>query len=153
MIWWAVNTLKVQFSLASETLHNSVSFLSLSLSLYQAIIKQYLCDWFDTQSSSSGSSSSSSSSSSAAPNLCVVATSNRPADVDPRLRRGGRLEREIDVTGSKTDRSKLLLALLSPLLTPEQGWQCWSSMREDVVTVVDLIADRTGNSTLQFSSA
>ena len=112
--------------------------------LCQAIIKQYLCDWFDTQSSSSGSGSGSS----ALPSLCVVATSNRPADVDPRLRRGGRLEREIDVTGSKADRSKQISALLTPLLTAERGWP---GMREDIVTVADLIADRTGKATLQLS--
>ena len=116
--------------------------------LCQAIIKQYLCDWFDTQSSSSSSSSSSGSGSSALPSLCVVATSNRPADVDPRLRRGGRLEREIDVTGSKADRSKQISALLTPLLTAERGWP---GMREDIVTVADLIADRTGKATLQLN--
>lgn len=36
--------------------------------------------------------------------------------MDPCLRRGGRLEREVDVTGSKMDRFKQLLALLGALV-------------------------------------
>ena len=46
--------------------------------------------------------------------VCVVATTNRPDEVDPSLRRGGRLEVEVPAFMLSTeDRTRLLLELLS----------------------------------------
>jgi SpoVK/Ycf46/Vps4 family AAA+-type ATPase len=46
--------------------------------------------------------------------VCVVATTNRPDEVDPSLRRGGRLEIEVPAFMLSTeDRARLLLELLS----------------------------------------
>jgi hypothetical protein len=93
--------------------------------------------------------------------------------VDPCLRRGGRLEREVDVTGSKMDRFKLLLALLGALvpkgdrglsvgaLVPkgDRGLTVGALVpkgdrgltvgghfanTEDISHVADIVADRTG---------
>jgi ATPase family associated with various cellular activities (AAA) len=46
--------------------------------------------------------------------VCIVATSNRPSDVDERFRRGGRIEYEVDVLGtSNVDKLRILKTLLS----------------------------------------
>ena len=98
-------------------------------------MKQYLCAWFDDDKSSR--------------DCCVIATSNRPSDVDPCLRRGGRLEREIDVTGSKLDRYKLLVSLLRAQFTGDNRGiklRGHSVSAEDIHRVADIIADRTGKS-------
>ena len=74
----------------------------------------------------------------------MIATTNRPSDVDPRLRRGGRFEREIDVTGCKADRVKLLSTLLVALSTKSRG-QLGDSVQGGVIDrVANSIADRTG---------
>ena len=67
--------------------------------------------------------------------------------MDPCLRRGGRLEREVDVTGSKTDRFKLLLALLGALVPKgDRGLTVGGhfASAEDISRVADIVADRTG---------
>ena len=80
--------------------------------------------------------------------------------MDPRLRRGGRFEREIEVTGSKQDRAKLILALLLALSHQigtgshsskqyssgaSSNLTCLSAMdRVEVERVADMVADRTG---------
>lgn len=93
--------------------------------------------------------------------------------MDPCLRRGGRLEREVDVIGSKMDRFKLLLALLGALvpkgdrglsvgalvpkgdggisagaLVPKEGRGLsvggHLASTEDLSRVADIVADRTG---------
>ena len=61
----------------------------------ESVIKQYICTWFDRQSDDPRNA-----------RTCIIATSNRPSDVDARLRRGGRLELEIDVLGSASDRAR-----------------------------------------------
>ena len=61
----------------------------------QSVVKQYICSWFDRQSNDLRNA-----------RTCIIATSNRPSDVDARLRRGGRLELEIDVLGSASDRAR-----------------------------------------------
>jgi len=48
--------------------------------------------------------------------ICIVATSNRAADVNPLLRRGGRLERTVHITTSPEDRRVLLHGLLQHVL-------------------------------------
>lgn len=68
--------------------------------------------------------------------------------MDPCLRRGGRLEREVDVTGSKIDRFRLLLALLGALI-PKGGDRGLTvgghfASAEDISRVADIVADRTG---------
>ena len=80
--------------------------------------------------------------------------------MDPRLRRGGRFEREIEVTGSKQDRAKLILAILLALSSQiETGSHssaqcgvgssgnvtCLRAMeRIEIERVADMVADRTG---------
>lgn len=67
--------------------------------------------------------------------------------MDPCLRRGGRLEREVDVTGSKMDRFKLLLALLGALIPQgDRGLTVGGHFAslEDISRVADIVADRTG---------
>ena len=74
--------------------------------------------------------------------------------MDPCLRRGGRLEREIDVTGSKLDRFKLLVSLLRAQFTGDNRgvkMRGHSVSTEDIHRVADIIADRTGES-FSFSS-
>ena len=61
----------------------------------ESVVKQYICTWFDRQLDDPRSA-----------RTCIIATSNRPSDVDARLRRGGRLELEIDVLGSASDRAR-----------------------------------------------
>ena len=61
----------------------------------ESAVKQYICTWFDRQSEDPCNA-----------RTCIIATSNRPADVDARLRRGGRLELEIDVLGTASDRAR-----------------------------------------------
>ena len=61
----------------------------------ESVVKQYICTWFDRQSEDPCNA-----------RTCIIATSNRPADVDARLRRGGRLELEIDVLGTASDRAR-----------------------------------------------
>lgn len=68
----------------------------------QIMMKQYLYGWFDRQSRRNWSGS----------NEYVVATSNCADDVDVGFRRGGRLEKEIDVSMSPADREALLSSLL-----------------------------------------
>lgn len=68
----------------------------------QIAIKLYICNWFDCQMLKKDMVYS-----------CMIATSNRSQDIDSRLRRGGRFEREIQVIGNKHDREALLKQLLS----------------------------------------
>jgi len=72
----------------------------------------------------------------------IVATSNRADDVDPCFRRGGRLEKEIDVIGSKKDRSALVSTLLQKYLLQQQ---CDVSLCEsDIHMASQIVGERTG---------
>lgn len=91
----------------------------------QVVVKEYLCRWLDEQSSTvsssakerkSTTSTSNSGSKKSKRSHCILATTNCSADVDIRLRRGGRLEREIDVMISTYDREILLCALIQHVL-------------------------------------
>lgn len=97
----------------------------------QIAVVSFLCDWFDTQSFISPLYSSESSTdmpsldhdgTAGSVKCCIVGTTNRPEDVDLRLRRSGRLEKEIEVACAREDRVRLLktmlLQALSPLLSP-----------------------------------
>jgi SpoVK/Ycf46/Vps4 family AAA+-type ATPase len=63
----------------------------------QSVVKKNICNWLDEMNSNSNTSNTSSSSCSSRSKCCIIATSNRTDDVDPLLRRGGRLEKEIEV--------------------------------------------------------
>ena len=64
--------------------------------------------------------------------IVVVATSNRPSDVDDSLRRGGRLEYEIDIVGnSVTDKMKILKSLLNASVINERLMEFQSQQGED----------------------
>ena len=116
------------------------------LPVQQAAIKQYLCSWFDTSSDSPENSDNDPPAASGAHpcSYCVIATTNRPADVDPRLRRGGRLEREIEVSGCKADRVKLLTTLLAALSSRLGGQLGDATQGGAIECVASNIADRTG---------
>ena len=67
----------------------------------QAAIKAHLCEWFDKATNNNRGEDLFRHH-----NVCIVGTSNRPDDIDPCLRRGGRFECEIDAIGRKEDRAR-----------------------------------------------
>lgn len=74
----------------------------------QASVSLALCNWLDAQSRSLGRGVVGER---ADTTRCIVATTNHAAQVDPRLRRAGRLEREVEVTITSDDRRALLTGL------------------------------------------
>ena len=83
----------------------------------QLIMKQYIFNWFDGLNDRvQGGSSSSSRKFCTRRNEYIVATTNCADDIDLGFRRGGRLEREIDVTMTQADRELLLRVLLKEIL-------------------------------------
>ena len=86
----------------------------------QRAVKSVLCAWLDNRQRTSEQNSRAG----AAPTdpdfstrrVCLVATSNRADSVDSRLRRGGRLEREVVLAPRVEDRHALLVPLLRRLL-------------------------------------
>ena len=113
---------------------------STAQSAVQAAVKQHLCAWFDRRGEGRGA------------RVCVVATSNRPADVDTRLRRGGRLEREIDVMASASDRARLIETQLLALFRMNGGGSGESGgsegtavpTRQDINEAAGIVAEKTG---------
>jgi transitional endoplasmic reticulum ATPase len=81
---------------------------------------------------------------------CLVGTSNRASDIDPSLRRGGRLEHEIAVSNTPEDRRALLVNLLqshlTPLLSASSGAMRGEQAELDdvIATVADRVALQTG---------
>eukprot|EP01041_Mallomonas_annulata_P004596 gene4596-9132_t len=88
----------------------------------QLALKAILCAWMDKQSDVHDPDNGHKPSSSLLllkPKVVIFGTSNRAEDVDPVLRRGGRLEMEIEVSGSGVgDRSRLIKSLLDKSLPP-----------------------------------
>ena len=130
----------------------------------------HLCRWFDTRSfpvnpavphtSSSeqhtprkgGYGTPSSATSQSAVSTCIIATSNRPEDIDLRLRRSGRLEQEIEVICARQDRVGLLYTMLIQALTPLRSLFGHNSDPSDadlslevhISTITEGIIDRLG---------
>jgi len=79
----------------------------------QATLVQLLCEWLDAQgrlhSPKRGESAPTN-------NVCIIASTNHTSQVDKRLRRGGRLERELEVHVSSHDRKVLLTGLVAHAL-------------------------------------
>lgn len=71
---------------------------------------------------------------------CLVGTSNRSSDIDPALRRGGRLEHEVAVTNTPQDRRALLVNLLATHIAPIIPAQ--TADADDARSVIDALADR-----------
>ena len=117
----------------------------------------YLCRWFDEQSNdylpqsppmSAASGGAAAGPSGPRPRCCVIATTNRPDDVDARLRRGGRLGLELEVAVTRADRVSLLRSLLGDgcrrlvaagaMEVSDEAVECM------VEKVVELVVDRLG---------
>lgn len=73
----------------------------------QIAVKQYICDWLDRPELIAVDDPDPST------GWCVVGTSNRCADVDPGLCRGGRLEHQIEVLNSQADRACMFASYLA----------------------------------------
>lgn len=80
----------------------------------QLFIKQQLRDWFDLLNFYNRQIDKSRY-------WCIIGTSNRPQDIDPSLRRGGRFEVEIQVLTTKYDRQLLFNDLLSSFVCSDQS--------------------------------
>ena len=94
----------------------------------QRAVKSTLCAWLDNrqrsaeQNHGSGSGGGENGDSALSTRrVCFVATSNRADSVDPRLRRGGRLEREVVLAPRAEDRQALLTPLLTRLVARTEG--------------------------------
>ena len=95
--------------------------------------------------------SSAAASQSAVP-TCIIATSNRPEDIDLRLRRSGRLEQEIEVICARQDRVGLLYTMLIQALTPLRSLFGHNSdpsgadlsLEDHISTITEEIIDRLG---------
>lgn len=96
----------------------------------QRVITQALCSWFDRDNEDP----------SAGPPACVIATSNRSEGVAPSLRRGGRLELEINITSSREDR----LSMTRHLMNRQLVALGLVSAEVDVDNLAGHVADRTG---------
>lgn len=101
-----------------------------SQSEVQRVVTHTLCSWFDRHHMTG----------SLGPPACVIATSNRSEGVSPLLRRGGRLELEINITSSRDDR----LSITRHLLKQAALTHSLAGDAEDVEGVVKHVADRTG---------
>lgn len=80
---------------------------------------------------------------------CLVGTSNRSGDIDPLLRRGGRLEHEIAVLNTQEDRRCLLESLLSKAFGESEDSTAGTAdspvLREECVSLLaDKVAMQTG---------
>eukprot|EP01031_Cornospumella_fuschlensis_P039823 gene39823-48489_t len=68
-----------------------------------------MCDWMDQQAALANGSSR-------AGEVYVIGTTNRAEDVPAPLRRGGRLEKEISVLSTPSDRSRLIQTMIEEML-------------------------------------
>ena len=104
-----------------------------------------MCSWFDVQEDlSRGAAVGSEAPGRERVPCCVVGTSNRTEDVDACLRRGGRLELELEVVGRRQDRVSILAAVLLTAfgggpVTVEEGVS-----QQVADNVAHLMADKTG---------
>jgi transitional endoplasmic reticulum ATPase len=73
----------------------------------------------------------------------LVGTSNRSGDIDPCLRRGGRLEHEIAVLNTQQDRGTLLQGLLAKVFGEDSGGAIFL-WPEDLAALSDKMAMQTG---------
>jgi len=108
----------------------------------QTVVKSLICSWMDHKPTSHV-------------RAAVIATTNRPAEVDPCFRRGGRLEKDIDVLESSTDdRSRLFRSLLNQVrpelsklfqehMNKDESYN-ESKFEEDIERISDHIALATG---------
>ena len=132
----------------------------------QIAIVSHLCEWFDTRSlpinpylpftSSSephtpkkGVYRTPTAASQSAVPTCIIATSNRPEDIDLTLRRSGRLEQEIEVICARQDRVGLLYTMLIQALVPLRSLFDHNSdhdmaLEDHVRTITEGIIDRLG---------
>jgi len=103
----------------------------------------WLCAWLDRQSESRGKTVLEESI-----YCCIIGTTNRPEDVDARLRRGGRLGLELEVYTSRQDRVGILGQLLRV--------HCAASIQSGAIStasideVVERVVDRLGNFILVY---
>jgi len=100
----------------------------------QIAVKQYICDWLDRPESVGADDPAPST------GWCVVGTSNRCADVDPGLCRGGRLEHQIEVLNSQADRACMFASYLASFFGSERRslW-CLSSDRGSLELSTDAV--------------
>lgn len=100
----------------------------------QIAVKQYICDWLDRPESVGADDPDPST------GWCVVGTSNRCADVDPGLCRGGRLEHQIEVLNSQADRACMFASYLASFFGPERrSLGCLSSERRFLELSTDAV--------------
>ena len=128
----------------------------------------HLCQWFDTRSlpintdlplstseshtPTKGVYRTPTASSQSAVSTCIIATSNRPEDIDLRLRRSGRLEQEIEVICARQDRVGLLYTMLIQALTSLRSLfghnsdpsEADLSLEDHISTITEGIIDRLG---------
>ncbi len=97
----------------------------------QRVVTQSLCSWFDDKKRQN---------SSLTPPCCVLATSNRSGDVCSSLKRGGRLELEVNITSSHSDR----FAISRHLLTRQRDDENVDNSMENIDALANHLADRTG---------
>lgn len=102
----------------------------------QIAIIDSLCRWFDRLNNNSSNHAQQ------AVNCCVLATTNRPEDVDTRLRRGGRLEREIEVMTTRTDRTHILIHSFKTIF--QQYLSDQLLIEDDVFKLIQCYGDRLG---------
>lgn len=108
----------------------------LLITLFQIAIVSWLCTWFDQQNESRHSDVKEGI-------YCtIIGTTNRPEDIDVRLRRGGRLGLELEVYTSRQDRVSILCQLLRE--------HCAELLQSSVISiasldeVVETVVDRLG---------
>ena len=106
----------------------------------QALIKRYICSWWNSSVHTTHRP------------CCLIATSNRPSAVDPALRRGGRLELELQVTpaaaSAQSDRKILLKSSIERIV---EALRTADVCSDDIC--VDNIAEAVAISTGGFVAA
>ena len=117
-----------------------------SQSEVQRVVTQTMCEWFDRhqhQFDSHKDKSQTTDGKNAIVSSCVIATTNRAQDVNSSLRRGGRLEMEINVTSTREDRLSLVQFLLKQLFTSLVA-NFRSETEVEIGKLAVYVSDRTG---------